>query len=149
MTENLRNYKFDELLTSLNITYIDREVVSMSYQEVHCDRCEHLLKYVNVLRIDETYYNIGDDCYVSIRAQLSKIRGISLVNLKRELEDNYESYLEIKYNNEDLETYRNDKINKHDPDYNTYLTFKWDAEHGGLPQFKMKEYEQLKEKFKE
>ena len=150
MTQNLKKpYKFDKLLSSLNIKYIDRIVVNMEYQEVRCDRCEHLLRYVNILRIDGKYYNIGDFCYESIRAQLSKIRGKSLVHLKRELEDKYEEYLMVAHPNVlgEIEE-REDSINKSDPDYRLYLTLKWDAGHGSLPKQKLDELARLREKYK-
>ena len=151
MTLNLKKpYKFDELLISLDIQYIDHEIVNKYYQEIECDRCKYRpLVHINIIRIDANYYNIGNDCYESIRAQLSKIRGKSLVHLKRELEDKYEEYLMIVHPNVlgEIEG-REDSINKNDPDYRLYLTLKWDAGHGSLPKHRIDELARLREKYK-
>ena len=120
-------------------------IVDNLYRDIRCARCNAQLVYVNILRIETDYHNIGDFCYESIRILLSEIRGKSLVHIKRELEDKYEEYLQQKYTIDDN---ANDPSSyKSDPDYSKYLTYKWDSENGRLhPNFKA-EYEKLTKKF--
>ncbi len=92
-----KEYKFDKLLTSNDIKYIDREITEFD-EEVECDRCKYKpLKYVDILRIDDDYYNVGDFCYNSIKNRLSEIRGKSLYFIKIDLEEGYYKYLEREY----------------------------------------------------
>lgn len=140
-----RTYEFDKLLTSMDIKYIERLIVDNLYRDVRCARCNHQLVYVNVLRIETGYHNIGDFCYESIRIILSEIRHKPLVIIKRDLEDKYEEYLEKKYATE--EEIQDKASYKFDPDYSKYLTLKWDFEHSRLPSFRMEEFKELKKKF--
>lgn len=92
-----KEYKFDKLLTSNDIKYIDRGITKYD-EEVECGRCKYKpLKYVNILRIDDNYHNVGDFCYNSIKNILSKIRGKSLYFIKIDLEEGYYKYLEREY----------------------------------------------------
>jgi len=143
-----KDYKFDEKLSSNDIKYVDRNEVDMPYEEVRCDRCNATLRYVNTLRIDENYYNIGDCCYQSIKNVLSEIRGKSLYWIRMALEEGYDRYLEIKYtsSSDEISDYESNSP-KHHPDYKSYEGLKWDFEHGGLPSFREKEYKKLKEQF--
>ena len=143
---SLKSYDFDKKLDSLEIKYIEREIVDNVYQNITCDRCNHQrLKYINILRIDEEYYQIGDDCYDSIKNILSKVRGKSLYRIRLELEESYDRHLERKY---DSDNQIEDKTSyKFDPDYSRYLTLKWDSEHSGLPSFRREEFEELRKKF--
>lgn len=143
---SLKTYEFDEKLTALEIKFIDRIIVDNLYQDFRCDRCNAQLVYVNILRIEENYHNIGDNCYQSIKNALSKIRGKSLHFIKLELEENYDSLLSQKYATEEQIEDKADY--KWDPDYSRYLTLKYDSEHSGLPSFRKEEFLKLQEKFK-
>lgn len=143
-----QGYEFDKKLTSEDIKYIDRNIYSTIYENMRCDRCGHShLKYVNTIRIEDEYYELGDDCYASIRAILSEIRGVSLHFIKLQLEDRFEQLIRKKYyvdgfDSEDPSEY------KYDADYKEYESLKWDVEYGtGLPTFKQKRLEVLKKKF--
>lgn len=142
-----KEYHFDERLTSEEIKYVDREIINMIYQEIRCDRCNAQLRYVNILRIDELYYNIGDDCYQSIKVKLSKIRNISLYNVRMVLEEPYDRYLENKWDSEEVYLSNETESPKFHPDYKIYESLKWDFEHGGLPSFKEEEYKKLRKQF--
>lgn len=140
-------YDFDKKLYSLDIKYIERIIVDKLYLDIRCDRCNSQLVYVNILRIEITYHNLGDFCYQSIKNLLSEIRGKSLHFIRLELEESYDEQLEKRYATEeqieDIASY------KSDPDYSKYLTLKWDSEHSRLPSFRQKELNELKMKFEQ
>ena len=140
-------YDFDKKLYSLDIKYIERIIVDNLYLDIRCDRCNHQLVYVNILRIEIDYHNLGDFCYQSIKNILSEIRGKSLHFIQLELEESYDEHLVKKYaTEEEIE----DKAGyKSDPDYSKYLTLKWDSEHSRLPSFRQKELNELKKKFEQ
>lgn len=142
-----KTYDFDKKLYSLDIKYIERIIVDNLYLDIRCDRCNSNLVYVNVLRIEILYYNLGDFCYQSIKKLLSEIRGKSLHFIRLELEESYDEHLVNKYAKadeiEDKASY------KSDPDYSKYITLKWDSEHSRLPSFKIKELNELKKKFEQ
>ena len=138
-------YDFDKKLYSLDIKYIERIIVDNLYIDIRCARCNHQLVYVNILRIESDYHNLGDFCYRSIKNILSEIRDKSLHFIRLELEESYDEHLEKKYATEGEIEY---KVSiKSDPDYSKYLTLKWDSEHGSLPSFKKKELNELRKKF--
>ena len=143
-----KDYKFDEKLGSDDIKYVDRNEVNILYEEVRCGRCNATLRYVNTLRIEDEYYQIGDFCYDSIKVILSEIRGKSLYWIRIELEEGYDRYLETKYSsdNDEISVYEGNSPKYH-PDYKIYETLKWDSEHGRLPSFKEEEYRKLKQQF--
>ena len=144
---SLKSYEFDNLLTSEDIKFIEREIVNKTYQEVRCDRCNALLTYINIIRIEMKYYNLGDFCYNSIKNILSEIRKKSLHFIRIDLEETYNNYLTKKFMTE-KEGYENtETINKYDPDYNTYLSLKWDYENNSLPHHMRDKYNDLKDKF--
>lgn len=148
-TDKEKEYKFDEKLVSDNIKFIDRVVISSYTTKVRCDRHKGLLRrYVNTIRIDDKYYQIGDDCYKSIKNKLSEIRGKSLKLIKDDLEEDYIRYLEGKWLPGTLDL-KDDKDTKKrfDPDYNKFKILEWDIKHGNPPDFKKKEYQELKQKF--
>jgi len=149
MIASLKNYKFDEFLVSHNIEFFDREIVSIG-QNIRCDRCNAMLKYVNILKIDEKYFNIGDCCYQSVKNALSELRGKSLYWIRRELEGNYERHVENKTENRKTRIekfYEERRANAFDSDYNKYLCLKWDMEHNNLPDYRLNEYEELRKRF--
>lgn len=148
MMSSTKNYSFDEKLGAEDIKYIDREIINMIYQEIRCDRCNAQLRYVNLLRIEESYYNIGDDCYQSIKVKLSEIRNLSLYHVRIILEEPYDRYLDNKWTSKKEYIFNKSESPKSHPDYSKYLTLKWDSEHGGLPNFRKEEYERLKKQFK-
>lgn len=148
MRMSIKKYEFDKLLDSLDIKLIDRNIVSVVYQQVRCDRCnKQKIKYVNILRIELAYFNIGDDCYQSIKNALSEIRGKSLHFIRLDLEESYDHHL-IRKHPEQQESFGYVNPKKSDPQYSLYLSMKWDNEHGSLPNFKVKEFKELELKFK-
>lgn len=138
-------YDFDKKLYSLDIKFIERIIVDKLYLDIRCNRCNSQLVYVNILRIEIVYYNLGDFCYQSVKNILSEIRGKSLHFIRLELEESYDKQLENKYANE--EQIEGKTSYKSDPDYSKYLTLKWDSEHSRLPPFRQKEFDELKKKF--
>ena len=145
MIMSSKTYDFDKKLYSLDIKYIERIIVDNLYLNFRCDRCNANLIYVNILRIEINYHNLGDFCYQSVKNILSDIRGKSLHFIRLELEESYDTQLLKKYATEEQ---IEDKANyKWDPDYSQYLILKWDLEHGGLPTFRKKEFDELKKKF--
>lgn len=143
-SENLKTYEFDEKLCSMDIQFIDRFEINRLFQEIRCDRCNACLKYINDIRIEDDNYNIGDFCYESILKILAEIRGKSVELLRIELERGYLEYVRLKRLKEIEDR---GEIDKFDPDFKLYETMKWDVEHGGIPEFQRKEYEELKKKF--
>jgi len=144
MTSSDKEYKFDTLLITEDIKYIDRIIASMHYEDVRCDRCNAQLRYVNLLRIDTEHYNIGDNCYQSIKNKLSELWETSLHDVRIRLEQGYQKYLRRKYAPKTQISV--DPIDK-GPGYSRYLEFKWDDEHGGLHPANILEYEKLKKRF--
>ena len=142
-----KTYEFDKKLYSLEIKFIERIIVDKLYLDIRCDRCNSQLVYVNVLRIEIVYHNLGDFCYRSIKNILSEIRGKSLHFIRLELEESYDEHLEKKYATEGEIEYKTSI--KSDPDYSKYLTLKWDFEHGSLPSFRKKELNELRKKFEQ
>lgn len=129
----------------MDIKYIERIIVDKLYLDFRCDRCNSQLVYVNVLRIEIIYYNLGDFCYQSIKNMLSEIRGKSLHFIRLELEESYDKQLVNKYATQEQVDEKTEY--KWDPDYSKYLTLKWDSERGGLPLNRKNEYLELKKKF--
>ncbi len=136
-------YQFDEKLHTLNIKLIDRKKVSIEYSQIICDRCSATLQYVNVLRIKKDHYNIGNNCYDSIKIILSKIRNISLHLLREQLESNYFKYLKNKYCKAKVSPQKS-KDKRYHQAFNRYLAMKYDEDHEGLPSFRKREFNELK-----
>ena len=143
MTHRAKIYQFDEKLHTLDIKLIDRKKVSIEYSQIICNRCNATLLYVNVLRIKRDHYNIGNNCYDSIKIILSKIRNISLHLLTEQLESNYFKYLKNKYCKAKVLPQKSEDVRFH-PDFNRYIAMKYDEAHGGLPSFKKREFNELK-----
>lgn len=144
-----KEYEFDKKLISDNIKFISRNEFNRFTANIRCDRHNGLLKkFVVTIRIDAEYYQIGDNCYNSIKIKLSEIRGKSLKFIKDDLEETYDKYLREKFNKPKLNSKPGKGSYKHDVDWNIYKELKWDFEHGGLPSFKEEEYKKLKEKFR-
>ena len=141
-----KTYDFDHKLYSLEIKFIERIIVDNVYQDFRCDRCNSQLVYVNVIRIEIDYHNLGDFCYQSVKNILSEIRGKSLHFIRLELEESYDRLLVNKYATQEEVDEKTEY--KWDPDYSKYLTLKWDFEHSGLPSNRKEEFNKLKMKFK-
>lgn len=140
----LKEYKFDVKLKSKNIKLIDQIKVNMDYQNIECDRCNSLLKYINILRIDDTHYNIGNDCYNSIKNRLSKIRHISLHILRFDLESNYDTFLGKKHKLGKALSKLHHQDNKYHRNYSEYVQLKYDNKHGKIPKSKIDRLNKLK-----
>ena len=148
MTIN-KEYEFDKKLSSNNIKFISRNEFNQFTADIKCDRHNGLLKKIVVtIRIDDEYYQLGDDCYQIIKNRLSEIRGKSLKFIRDELEEDYNKYLHKKLNKPKLNSAPGKGSYKFDVDWNIYKELKWDSEHNTLPSFKNEEYQKLKEKFR-
>ena len=149
MVVNEKEFEFDKKLISNNIKFINREEFNRHAANIICDRHNGILKkYVNTIRIDEEYYQLGDNCYNSIKIKLSVIRGKSLRFINIDLEGDYDKHLNKKWNEPDLILKENKGLYKYDPDWNRFKELEWDDEHGSLPSNKKEMYKELKEKFR-
>jgi len=139
----------NRLLETDDIQYIERVTINNVYTDISCDRCHHKgLIYINLLRINDRYYNVGDNCYNdNIKIILAKKWGISLVLVRLRLNEPCNRYQEYKHVIDKAELDENKPL-KHDLDYKIYEALKWDYENGHLPPKKIEEYNRLKEKFK-
>lgn len=146
-----KEYRFDEKLISNNIRFIDRETFNRFITNIPCNRCNATLtRNVVNIRIDETYYQIGEDCYISIKNRLSEIRGKSLYWIRIDLEEDYDKHLQSKFSRERLNSIINkETATEWHPDYSKFKELEWDIIHGNPPNFKKKEYEKLKKKFEQ
>ena len=145
-----KTYQFDDKLKSDDIKYIGREEFNRLLANIRCERCNATLKrYVVHLRIDKEIYNIGADCYSSIKAILSEIRGKSHRFIVIDLEEKYDNYLKEKLSEEELPTKPGKSTYKWDPDYERLKAVQWDIKHENPPVHIKKEYEDLKKKIGE